>query len=85
MGMKMDENKHSAQIIAKMHDSGDVEMHLDGRGFDLLSLSLSIARQMIVRGLIDVDDFCDVLKAGTPSDVEVKNAINKLIDDTFLN
>jgi hypothetical protein len=83
--MKNEEQKQSAQIIAKMYDSGDVEMHLDGRGFDLLSLSLSIARQMIVRGLIDVDDFCDVLRAGTPSDAEVENAIKKLIDDTFLN
>ena len=85
MEMKMDENKHSAQIIAKMHDSGDVEIHLDGRGFDLLSLSLSIARQMIVRGLIDIDDFCDVLRAGTPSDAEVEKSIKKIIDDTFLN
>lgn len=83
--MKNVEQKHSAQIIAKMHDSGDAEIHLDGRGFDLLSLSLSIARQMIVRGLIDVDDFCDVLRAGAPSDAEVENAIKKLIDDTFLN
>ena len=85
MGMKNEENKKSAHILAKMHDSGDVEIHLEGRGFDLLSLSLSIARQMVVRGLIDVDDFCDVLKTGTPSDAEVSNAIKKLIDDTFLN
>ena len=83
--MKTEGQKHFAQILAKMHDSGDVEIHLEGIGFDLLSLSLAIARQMVVRGLIDVDDFCDVLKAGTPSDAEVKNAINKLIDDTFLN
>lgn len=83
--MKNEEQKQSAQIIAKMYDSGDVEMHLDGRGFDLLSLSLSIARQMIVRGLIDVDDFCDVLRAGTPSDAEIEKSIKKIIDDTFLN
>ena len=79
------EKKHSAQIIAKMHDSGDVEIHLEGRGFDILSLSLSIARQMVVRGLIDVNDYCDVLKAGTPSDAEISDAIQKIIDDTFLN
>ena len=83
--MKMGENKHSAQIIAKMYESGDVEMHLDGRGFDLLSLSLSIARQMIVRGLIDIDDFCDVLRAGTPSDAEIEKSIKKIINDAFLN
>ena len=83
--MKAEEKNHFAQIIAKMHDSGDVEIHLEGRGFDLLSLSLSIARQMVVRGLIDVDDFCDVLKAGTPSKTEVSDAINKLLKDTFLN
>lgn len=83
--MKIEEQKQSAQIIAKMYDSGDVEMHLDGRGFDLLSLSLSIARQMIVRGLIDIDDFCDVLRAGTPSDAEIEKSIKKIIDDTFLN
>lgn len=83
--MKNEEQKQSAQIIAKMYDSGDVEMHLDGRGFDLLSLSLSIARQMIVRGLIDIDDFCDVLRAGTPSDAEIEKSIKKIIDDTFLN
>lgn len=85
MRMKMDESKQSAQIIAKMHDSGDVEIHLDGRGFDLLSLSLSIARQMIVKGLIDVDDFCDVLRAGTPSDDEIEKSIKKIINDAFLN
>lgn len=83
--MKAEEQNHFAQIIAKMHDSGDVEIHLEGRGFDLLSLSLSIARQMVVRGLIDIDDFCDVLKAGTPSKTEVNDAINKLLKDTFLN
>jgi hypothetical protein len=83
--MKMDESKQSAQIFAKMHDSGDVEIHLDGRGFDLLSLSLSIARQMILRGLIDVDDFCDVLRAGTPSDDEIEKSIKKIINDAFLN
>lgn len=79
------EKKHSAQIIAKMYDSGEVEIHLEGNGFDILSLSLSIARQMVVRGLIDVNDYCDVLKAGTPSDAEISDAIQKIIDDTFLN
>lgn len=81
----MVENKQSAQIIAKQYDNGDVEIHLDGRGYDLLSLSLSIARQMIVKGLIDIDDFCDVLRAGTPSDDEIEKSIKKLIDDTFMN
>ena len=84
-GMRMVENKQSAQIIAKQYDNGDVEIHLDGRGYDLLSLSLSIARQMIVKGLIDIDDFCDVLRAGTPSDDEIEKSIKKLIDDTFMN
>ena len=83
--MKNVDQKHSAQILAKMYDSGDVEMHLDGRGYDLLSLSLSIARQMIVKGLIDIDDFCDVLRAGAPSDDEIEKSIKKLIDDTFMN
>lgn len=83
--MRMVENKQSAQIIAKQYDNGDVEMHLDGRGYDLLSLSLSIARQMIVKGLIDIDDFCDVLRAGAPSDDEIEKSIKKLTDDTFMN
>jgi len=83
--MKTEEKKHSAQIIAKMHDSGEVEIHLEGSGFDILSLSLSIARQMVVNGFIDVNDYCDVLKAGTPSDAEISDAIQKIIDDTFLN
>ena len=81
----MKNEKHFANIGAKMHENGEIEIHLDGIGFDLLTLSLAISKVMVEKGFIDVDDFCDVLKAGTPSDAEVKNAINKLIDDTFLN
>ena len=81
----MKNEKHFANIGAKMHENGEIEIHLDGIGFDLLTLSLAISKAMVEKGFIDVEDFCDVLKAGAPSKTEVSDAIQKLIDDTFMN
>lgn len=83
----MKSEKHFANINAKMHENGEIEIHLDGIGFDLLTLSLAISKAMVEKGFIDVEDFCDILKIGVPDIQETKtnDAINKLIDDTFLN
>ena len=66
--MKMEFEKmigsESAKIEAKSDKYDKASVRLEGRGIDLLALSMEVAKDVIENTSIDVDSYCEILKEG---------------------
>jgi hypothetical protein len=80
-----------AKIIAETDDKGKFTINFEGRGIELLVMTLEISRKYIESSHIPVDDYCKMLKMGiamyqdkSKEQKDVENAIiNKMIKDVF--
>lgn len=80
-----------AKIIAESDDKGKFTINFEGRGIELLVMSLEISRKYIESSHLSVDDYCDMLKSAivkqqdkSKEQKDVENAIiNKMLKDVF--
>lgn len=76
-----------AKIEAKTDGEDNIEILMDGRGFELFALSMAISHAIMKKLNINVDDYCTRLKDGcnylNEPDEEIKKALDKLVRDLF--
>lgn len=87
--MDMLQKSEPAKIEAKSDENGKMSIELDGRGIEIIGLSLAIAESIIntSNGAITVDDYCGMLKSAInecskPKDVEMEIA-KKIFESVF--
>ncbi len=79
-----------AKITAETDDKDNMNIRFDGRGIELLALSIAISEGVIEKCPLTIDDYCEMLKEGAEhkkkskeqQDVE-KVIIDKLLKDIF--
>lgn len=80
-----------AKIISESDDKGKMTTSFEGRGIELLVMSLEISRKVIESSHLSVDDYCEMLKMGSiklqdksKEQKDVENVIiNKMLGDIF--
>lgn len=80
-----------AKIIAESDDKGKFTISFEGRGIEILVLSLEISRKCIESSHLSVDDYFEMLKMGSikhqdksKEQKDVENVIiNKMLRDVF--
>lgn len=80
-----------AKIIAETDDKGRFTINFEGRGIELLVMSLEISRKYIESSHLSVDDYCEMLKSASSKhqdkskeQKDVENVIiNKMLKDVF--
>lgn len=78
-----------AKITAESDDKGIIDIMLEGRAIELLSLSLAISTRVIEKCPLSVNDYCGMLKKACTEEKskeqkDVENAIiSKLLSDIF--
>ena len=71
-----------ASIKATLNKEDDVSVILDGRGADLLSLSMCIAEDVVKNLPLSIDDYCNILKDGYIAN-EGTDVFGKMFEDLF--
>lgn len=82
-----------AKITAESDDKGIMNIMFEGRGIELLALSIAISEQVIEKCPLTMDDYCEMLKGGAElrknrgkskeqQDVE-RIIIDKMLRDIF--
>lgn len=82
-----------AKITAESDDKGIMDIMLEGRAIELLSLSLAISTRVIEKCPLSVNDYCEILKKNvefeknkgkSKEQMDVENVIiDKLLKDIF--
>jgi len=78
-----------AKITAESDDKGKITILLNGRGIDILALSLAISERVIEDIPLTFNDYCGMLKKAfteekSKEQKDVENAIiSKLLSDIF--
>ena len=80
-----------AKIIAETDDKGRFTINFEGRGVELLIMSLEISRKYIEESHLSVEGYCEMLKEGivnhqdkSKEQKDVENVIiNKMLRDVF--
>lgn len=80
-----------AKITAESDDKGIMDIMLDGRAIELLSLSLAISARVIEKCPLSVDEYCEILKKSvvfennkSKEQNDVENVIiDKMLRDIF--
>lgn len=63
-----------AKIEANVDKKCDAIISLEGRGLELLSLSMQIAESVMKKTRTDVDDYCNMLKQGIKGKIDDSKA-----------
>jgi hypothetical protein len=63
-----------AKIIASVNKKDTASISMEGRGLELLALSLDISKSVIQKAYIDVDDYCNMLKQGIKGKIDDSKA-----------
>ncbi len=71
-----------ASIKTILDKDDDVQVYLNGRGADLLSLSLCIAESVVKKLPISIDDYCNILKDGFHKN-QCQDMFEKMFEDLF--
>lgn len=77
-----------AAITATADENGNAQIQVEGRGIDLLFLSMAIAENLIKKTHISVDDYCYMFKDGMNnfgdmSEKSIENEIEKMREKLF--
>jgi len=79
-----------AKIIAECDDKGKMTSSFEGRGIELLAVSIAISENIIKTSHISVNDYCEMLKMGVEHQNKSKEQkdvesviINKMLRDIF--
>lgn len=84
-----------AHITAKSDEKDNTSIEMEGRGIELLALSLAISESMISKFPLTADDYCEMLKDGIimretmsketidKENEEIKKAVSKILEDLF--
>jgi len=71
-----------ASIKAILDKDDDVQVYLNGRGADLLSLSFCIAESIVKKLPISIDDYCNILKDGFQKN-QCQDMFEKMFEKMF--
>ena len=71
-----------ASIKATLEKDGDVSVKIDGRGADLISLSMCIVEDIVKNLPLSIDDYCNILKDGYIARQGI-DVFEKLFEDLF--
>lgn len=76
---------HPASIQAEIDKDGELEIHIEGRGIELLVLSLEIAENVGKKLKLSKKDYIEILQEGWNEDSnkndDVPNIFKKMFDD----
>lgn len=88
-------SRKPAKITATCDENGNARVECEGRGLELMALSMQIVEEILEFTHTDIDDYCEMLKDGinmnktmsketmTKENEEIKKAVSKILEDLF--
>lgn len=88
-------SRKPAKITATCDEKDNTSIEIEGRGIELLALSLEISENVLSKLPLTADDYCEILKDGInmkktmsketidKENEEIKKAVSKIFEDLF--